>query len=277
MGTSVKPFEFPIWPGAAPGSEDWTQREQAGVVSPDMKVVRNVARPTLTAYLPDPAVATGTAVVVCPGGAFHFLAIEHEGTDVAGWLVERGIAAFLLRYRVLPTAVDDAAFDRQFRANMADRDVLWSRTREAREMGVADGQQAIRVVRRRAAEWGVTPNRIGVMGFSAGGYVTLGVATGYDAESRPDFAAPIYAAPYESAIPADAPPLFVALASDDDMAVRGSVPLYQAWREAGHPVELHVFARGGHGFGMRRKGLPSDRWIELFGAWLAGEGFGPAD
>ena len=273
MDSRAQPIVIPLWPDGAPGSEGWTQREKTGFTSPDIPIRRNVARPTLAVYLPDPAVATGTAVVVCPGGAFHFLADEHEGTEVAAWLVERGIAAFLLRYRVVPTAADDATFQREFRESMADRERLWELTREARGMGVADGLQAIRTVRRRAAEWGVAPNRIGVMGFSAGGYVTLGVATGYDAESRPDFAAPIYAAPRESAIPADAPPLFIALASDDDMAFKGNLPLCSAWREAGHSVEMHVFARGGHGFGMRRKGLPSDRWIELFGTWLAAEGF----
>lgn len=273
MSANHQPIVIPLWPDGAPGSEDWTQQEQDSTLSSGLKVVRNVARPTLTAYLPDPAVASGTAIVVCPGGAFHFLADEHEGTDVARWLVERGIAAFILRYRVVPTAPDDAAFQRQYQERMADRAKLMELTREARRMGVADGLQAMRLVRRRAAEFGVAPDRIGIMGFSAGGYVTLGVATQYDAASRPDFAAPIYAAPLQSDIPADAPPLFVALASDDEMAVRGSLPLYSAWREAGHSVEMHVFARGGHGFGMLHKGLPSDRWIETFGAWLEGEGF----
>ena len=276
MHASVQQLVVPIWPDAAPGSEGWNQQEITGFTNGDLKILRNVARPTITAYLPDPAVATGTAVVVCPGGAFHFLADEHEGTQVAEWLVKRGIAAFILRYRVVPTAADEETFQREFREAMADRERLWELTRDARAMGVADGQRAVRIVRQSAAEWGVAPNRIGIMGFSAGGYVTVGVATGYDAESRPDFAAPIYAAPYPNTVPADAPPLFTAFASDDEMAVRGTLPLYSAWREAGRRVEMHVFARGGHGFGMRKKGLPSDRWIELFSDWLAAEGFLPA-
>jgi len=113
------------------------------------------------------------------------------------------------------------------------------------------------------------------LALEAASTVTTGVATQYDAESRPNFAAPIYSAPWEvAAVPTDARPLFIALANDDQMAVDASVPLYTKWRAASHPAELHIYAKGGHGFGMLKKGLPSDHWIEHFGEWLRGEGFG---
>ena len=277
MDTAVRPIVIPLWPNGAPGSENWTQQEQetSGLPPLDIKVVRNIARPTVMAFLPNSAVATGTAVVVAPGGAFHFLAIEHEGLDVARWLNARGIAAFVLKYRVLETAVRDEDFLRELGEHMADRNWLRERMPWIGGMAVADGQQAVRLVRRRASEWSIAPDRIGIMGFSAGGVVTTGVAAQYDAESRPDFAAPIYTAPWEvGTVPADAPPLFIALANDDQMAVDASVPLYTKWRAAGHPAELHIYAKGGHGFGMLKNNLPSDHWIERFGEWLVGQGFG---
>jgi acetyl esterase/lipase len=265
---------IPLWPDGAPGSEGWTHQECEGLLPPhDLPIVRNVTRPTLTAYLPPAAARSGTAAIVCPGGAFHFLAIAHEGTEVAAWLVERGIAAFVLRYRVVQTAERDEEFQTQLRDNMANREKMRELMGQVRGLAIADGRRAVQVVRERATEWGVRRDRIGIIGFSAGGTVASGVALQHDAASRPDFAAPIYGAPWEDvAVPADAPPLFLALASDDDMAVRTSLPLYSKWRDAGHPVELHIFSKGGHGFGMRKQGLPSDRWIDLFGEWLKAQG-----
>lgn len=274
MSDTVQSAVIPLWPDGAPELGASTTPERESLLPPhDLPIVRNVSRPTLTTYLPRASVATGTAVIVCPGGAFHFLAIAHEGTDVASWLVERGVAAFVLRYRVVPTAARDEDFQTQFRENMANREKMREIMGKVRKLAIADGQRAVQVVRERAGEWGVSPNRVGVIGFSAGGTVTSGVALQHDATSRPDFAAPIYGAPWEDvAVPADAPPLFLALASDDDMAVRTSLPLYSKWRDAGHPAELHVFSQGGHGFGMRKQGLPSDGWIDLFGAWLGAQG-----
>jgi acetyl esterase/lipase len=272
MTKAVLSAVLPIWPGAAPGSEDWTHHEQASHLPPhELPIVRNIVQPTLTVYLPEPAVATGTAAIVCPGGAFHFLAIEHEGTQVVEWLVTRGVAAFILRYRVLPTAVADDVFGDQMRATMADRPRFRQLVAPIRRMGAADGRQALALVRQRAADWRIDPQRIGLMGFSAGGYVTTAVALQHDPVSRPNFVAPIYTAPWDETaldVPSDAAPMFLALASDDDMAVGASLPLYQAWREAGHPVELHIFGAGGHGFGMRHQGIPADAWVERFGDWL---------
>lgn len=271
MSAVAEPTPILLWPEGAPGSESWTHEERKWVNPQDgAKVLRNVARPTLIPCLPDPSVANGTAVIVCPGGAFTFLAYEHEGTQVAEWLVERGIAAFILHYRVRPTAPSDDDFQRQMREDMSDRARFMELTKDARQFGVDDGKRALQIVRERAAEWGIAADRIGIMGFSAGGTVTLGVA--FDPDSRPDFAAPIYPAPWQAAVPADAPPLFLACASDDVMAVGTSLPLFSAWRDAGRSVELHIFSQGGHGFGMRERGLPSDHWIELFGNWLVGQG-----
>src|SRR6478672_11411021 len=199
MNVADQPPIIPLWPDGAPGSEGWAQQEQETLAPPPIgiRVVRNVTQPSLTAFLPDPAAATGAAVIICPGGAFHFLAIEHEGTEVAQWLNARGVAAFVLRYRLIETPVDDGALSQYMHQNLTDRDRFRQLMQVLRPLIVADGLQAVRLVRRRAAEWGIAPNRIGIMGFSAGGHLTTGVALGYDVDSRPDFAAPIYSSPYE--------------------------------------------------------------------------------
>jgi acetyl esterase/lipase len=238
------------------------------------RTVRNVTQPTLTVLLPHPSVAIGTAVIICPGGAFHSLAIDHEGMDVARWLSTRGVAAFVLKYRLLPTEVSDEDFQRRVEETLSDLNKMREVTRQIGPLAIADGQQAMKVVRQRASTWSIDPNRIGIMGFSAGGRVTIGVALEHDADSRPNFAAPIYGALWEDiTVPADAPPLFMALANDDELAVEPGLALYSAWRAAGHPVELHIYAQGGHGFGMRKQGLPADHWIDRFGEWLQIQGF----
>ena len=275
MNIADQPQIIPLWPNGAPGSEGWTQQEQETLAPPPIgiRVVRNVTQPTLTAFLPDRAAANRAAVIVCPGGAFHFLAIEHEGTQVAGWLNAHGIAAFVLRYRLIETAVDEEVFSRQVQKNLADQVTFQQRMRVLRPLITADGLQAVKLVRRHVAEWGIAPDRIGIMGFSAGGSVTTAVALEYDADSRPDFAAPIYSAPREDiSVPADAPPLFIAVAHDDVFAASASVPLYSAWSAAGRSAELHIYSKGGHGFGMYKQGLPSDHWIDQFGDWLQVQG-----
>jgi acetyl esterase/lipase len=270
FSASVRTMVIPIWPGGAPGSEDWTQQEEETVVPPDVKVVRNVTQPTLTAYLPDRSVANGTAVIVCPGGAFHLLAIDKEGTDVARWLNARGVAAFVLRYRLIRTG---DRFPAEVGENLRDRDKMAALRAALQPLILADGQQAVRAVRQRAGQWGLAPDRIGMIGFSAGGTVTVSVALEHDADSRPDFAGAIYGAPrQEIHIPADAPPLFILCADDDAMASPASVRLYSDWKAAGHPVELHIYSKGGHGFGMQKQDLPSDTWIERFGDWLGAQG-----
>jgi acetyl esterase/lipase len=257
---------IPLWPGAAPGSESWSWEEKEVVGPQDaIRRVSNVVRPQLIAFLPEAALATGTAVVVCPGGGFRWLAIDYEGIDAAKWLNSLGVAAFVLKYRLIRTG-DDGEKDA---ATMAER------RKATIPLAVADGQQAIRVVRSHAAEWGLARDRIGIMGFSAGGYVAAAVAMGHDAGSRPDFAAPIYpGTPEEVTAPPDAPPLFLAAADDDKtVPTRNHIlRLYTAWNTAGKPVEMHIYARGGHGFGMRKGGLPANAWIDRFREWLQTQG-----
>jgi acetyl esterase/lipase len=274
--TTQQPQVIPLWPAGAPGSENWMQQEQETVIPPSLKVVRNVTQPTLTAYLPDPAIANGelaagAAVIVCPGGAFHFLSIDMEGTDVARWLNARGVAAFVLKYRLICTGDDFPAVVWQ---NLNDENKMAALMKPIAPLVIADGQQAVRLVRQHAATWGIAPDRIGIMGFSAGGMVTANVAMLHDADSRPDFAAPIYSAGWEDVpVPVDAPPLFILCADDDDMATTNSIRLYRDWKAAGHSAELHIYSKGGHGFGMNKHDLPCDTWIERFGDWLQAQGF----
>lgn len=268
---------FPVWPGSPPGTEVTGTAEQimpAPMGQPG-RWVRNVEVPTLTAFLPDSSDATGTAVVVAPGGGNLFLSIDSEGYDLARWLARRGVVAFVLRYRVRPTPREDGAFmeavRRMFTGLEGGEDAGGARAPWPH--GADDGRQAIRVVRERAGRWGIDPDRIGIVGFSAGGLVVNDVAVDHDVESRPDFAASIYAgASGPIAVPDDAPPLFIAWAVDDSLMRGRMLPLFTAWRDAGRPVELHAYESGGHGFGMRVQDLTSDRWIDALGAWMAQHG-----
>jgi acetyl esterase/lipase len=284
--------EIPIWPGRAPGS-DWTQDEIDYTVSwpnptsplrTHWKMVRNVSTPTLTIYLPKRSKANGTGIVICPGGGYRFLSWESEGTELAEWLAAHGTAAFVLKYRLVSTPVAPEEFNEAIKRFFVSLDqataggrVLTS-LKEAvadpesltvERFAAADGRQAVKVVRQHAAEWNLLPNRIGIMGFSAGAYITVAVALEHDAESRPDFAGAIYGGEVEGhTIPTDAPPLFILVAQDDQFAARIDEKLYADWRAAGHSVELHVFAKGGHGFGMTKQNLPVDLWVDLFGRWI---------
>ncbi len=214
--------------------------------------------------------------------------VDYEGYTMARWLARQGVTAFVLRYRVAHTPDNDAdmpAFMQQLMIDLGHPNQTdvgpptgTPAMEEARLWGEEDGRQAIRYVREHAAEFGVDPHRIGIAGFSAGGGVTMGAVMQHDAQSRPDFAAPIYAA-YRTAtpVPADAPPLFIALADDDNLvAPIAGARLYEAWHMAGKSAELHIFDKGGHGFGMNQQNLPSDAWIGLFKTWLANQGFLPS-
>jgi acetyl esterase/lipase len=250
-------------------------------------------------------------VIVAPGGGWRILAWEHEGTDLASWLIERGYTAFLLKYRLMGTPADPAEFARvseETSKQLADRfaagelpksldDVIRNplltaaqnaanndgrralalirdpRLTTAQNTANNDGRRALALVRERAADWGVKPERVGMIGFSAGAFVTADVAI--DPGGPPlAFAAPIYGGTTGGRpVPNDAPPFFSAVTEDDRLLLRSVQQLYLDWSKAGRPAEFHVFARGGHGFGMARQGLPVDRWIDLFGEWLADQGF----
>ncbi len=284
MRVSGQQMVIPVWPGVAPGSESWTQKE-VEYLNGKQKMVRNVVAPTLTAYLPERAKATGTAVVICPGGGFHFLSWDSEGIEVAKWLQARGVAAFVLKYRLLNTGATEGEFQRHLgflfgrKSTTPDGKEIVPTPQEETErkaipdLAAADGRQAIRVVRQRASEWGIAPDRIGILGFSAGGAVTMGVVMDPTADSHPNFAAPIYGGSTGNApVPADAPPLFILVANDDVGASVGSARLYSEWKTAGKSAELHIYSKGGHGFGMNKRGLPVDSWIERFGDWLDVQG-----
>ncbi|MEO6724968.1 MAG: alpha/beta hydrolase [Blastocatellia bacterium] len=263
-----------LYPGTAPGSEKWTHQEKE-YFSPiwNTQVVTNVVNPTLTLYAPDSATANGTAVIICPGGGFHALSINSEGVDVAKWLAAKGVTAFVLKYRLVPTGEDGV---KELMGKMGNPRKFDEDNAAVVPMAVADGLAAVSYVRKHAADFGITPNRIGLMGFSAGGTITASVLFQYSAESRPDFAAPIYAymgAVKEAPVPADAPPLFVLAATDDQLGLApDSVRLYSKWLTSKKPAELHLYSKGGHGFGMRKQNLPSDQWIERFGDWLGLQG-----
>jgi acetyl esterase/lipase len=265
---------IPLYSGLPPGSEGWTQVERE-YFSPVWKsqVVGNVVKPSLTVFLPAADKATGTGVVIAPGGGFIALSISNEGTDVAKWLAARGVAAFVLRYRLAPSG-DDAAAD--FGRLMRTPGAFEKETGPVIPFGIADGRAAMAYVKSHATEFGVMPDRVGLMGFSAGGTIVAGVAFDHTAESRPAFLVPVYAftSPVKmETVPADAPPMFIVAATDDDLGLAPqSVALYSRWIAARKPAELHMYTKGGHGFGMRAQNIPTDTWIERFGDWLGQQG-----
>lgn len=249
-----------IWPGVAPGSEGWTYKERAFDDTPLGPIVQNVVTPTLNAYLPEPGKATGAAVIVAPGGAFVSLVIELQGTGIARWFQERGVAAFVLKYRLLER-IDGAP--------------LPSNMDEAGKYGMADGIQALKVLRERATEFGIAPDRIGFVGFSAGAMVASAALLHPDAAARPSFAALLYGGPFGvmPSIPEQLPPTFLAWAQDDAVALILIERFHDALRSAGHRPEVHVYSNGGHGFALEQQGASSDRWIEQLYLWIEAEGF----
>ena len=259
-----------LWPGVAPGSEQRNQPETT-LGSGDLRRTVNVTTPTLTAYMPEPSTATGTAIIIAPGGGFIFLGAE--GDDVAKWLVARGIAAFVLKYRTVQLKGENEeqlnkSGDARFGAQLRDHALI----AEDGKYGVADGIQAVKVVRAHAAGWGISPNRLVFMGFSAGGMITE--LTAIRPDSRPDYAAPIYGATFPDVppIPQGLPPFYMAMAQDDTLAGPYIVGFYEALKAAGYKPEFHIYSSGGHGWGLRRQGKASDHWIEDFYNWLEAQG-----
>ena len=256
-----------------PNSEglDWKEQEGTFKMPDGAEMVSNVVKPTLTAFLPEPQKANGTALIIAPGGGFHFLAINNEGNHLAEWCVEQGIAAFVLRYRLVPTGENPM---QEFMAKLQESQEKMDREMSpVIELAKADGRAAIEYVRSHASEFNVKTDQIGIIGFSAGGTVAGAAALEYtSADNRPDFAAPIYPALHvvnTDKMPADPMPLFMAVTSDDVFGFQTlCIKLYDQWNAAQAPIELHIYERGGHGFGMRKQAAPSDQWIEAFAAWL---------
>lgn len=237
---------------------------------------RNVTIATLTPYLADPAKATGAAVIVTPGGGFRTLSMENEGSDVAKALAERGVSAFVLKYRLNQTPAAMPDFERSMREMFtaaAARPPQLSAQSAAESLApqLADARAAFALVRSRAGEWNVDPDRIGMVGFSAGAMLTMVTALAGE-DAKPAFLGNIYGPLGATTVPADAPPLFVALAVDDPLFANTGFGLIESWRAAGRPVEFHYYEQGGHGFGMYPKETTSTGWFDAFVRWIGMHG-----
>ncbi len=265
---------LPVWPGAAPGAVanppaevDTTTAKDGLVAGKPVVRLGNVSSPTLTLYTPT-GHNTGAAVVVFPGGGYHILAIDLEGTEVCDWLNSIGVNCVLLKYRV----PDSGPYPKSPAA-------------------LQDAQRALGLVRQHAAEWGIDSNRVGVLGFSAGGHLAAAISTHYDQRlydpidaadklsCRPDFAVVVYPgylalekedfAPNHDIQPtANTPPTFIVQAEDDPVHVENAVVYFMALKNSKVPAELHVYAQGGHGYGLRRTALPVTTWPQSVETWL---------
>jgi dienelactone hydrolase len=268
-----------LWEGKAPGSEQWTHQEVITSSANGIATIRDVVDPSMTAYLPDSSTSNGIAVIVCPGGAFRALSWESEGVAVARRLNKHGIAAFVLKYRLLKTGQGRMSFSMpgigtklQIKNANANPDPNNEELNNVIKLAISDGQQAIRLVRQNAKKWNINPSKIGIMGFSAGGGVVVGTALLNDPAGYPDFLVSLYGpSQFDVTVPANAPPLFIAVAANHKPVSMGCVALYTVWNEAGKPAELHVYSKGS--FGLGGKGLPSDAWFDRFLEWLKAEGF----
>jgi acetyl esterase/lipase len=256
-----------LWASGAPGSEGKTAPETVVVNAEGERIVSTIHQPSITPYLPRPAIATGAAVIIAPGGGHYQLSIDHEGYDVAKWLSGHGVAAFVLKYRLAKEKGSTYS---------VDGDEL------------ADIQRAIRMVKSRAAEWKIDPARVGVMGFSAGGELAVMASTRYDdgkagaadaidrESSKPAFQALLYPGlPKDFKLTKDTPAAFLLCGAEDRENISQGLPeFYLAMRKAGVSAELHVYAGVGHGFGLRWSNQGSvSEWPQLFLAWLETKGF----
>jgi acetyl esterase/lipase len=270
--------QIPIWPGAAPDGQPVPGPETLA-----RGAVTNVTRPTMTVYAPRGA-NSGAAVVVIPGGGFQILAIDLEGTEVCDWLTSKGVTCVLLKYRV-------PSVPYVWRCDCRPHNLTTS------VPSLEDVQRTLRLVRFHAAQWHVDPHKVGVIGFSAGGYLVAEISTNFkrrlyspvdtaDRESaRPDFAMPIYPGHLATddgrlnpnvPVTRDTPPTFLVQAEDDNVdGVEQSLVYYAALKNAGVPVEMHLYARGGHAFGLRPTPFPISGWPRLAEAWLQAIGMLP--
>jgi len=271
---------LPLYPGAAPGSEDSKAAEVWDRMNDGQPVVRNVTHPTITPLLPSPDKATGAAVIVAPGGGFQILSMKNEGWAVAKWLADHGVAAFVLKYRPNETPEDEKAFVAAVATMMASASsAMASPNASEREAwlptdprATADALQALKIVRANAVKWRIDPQRVGMMGFSAGAIATLDATLTVDAASRPSFVGYIYGPASEIIVPADAPPMFVAGAMDDPLFALTGIGIVEKWRARGRPVELHAYETGGHGFGAGKPGTTTTMMLPEFLAWMQANG-----
>ena len=264
---AADPPTVPLWAGGAPGAEGRPSDPAVRVTDTGERVVSKVHNPSLVVYQPEAAKATGAGVIIAPGGGHREMWTDHEGHNVAKWLAERGVAGFVLLYRLAREEGSPYTIEGE---------------------SLADTQRAIRLVRSRAQEWRVDPARVGVMGFSAGGELAALAAMRYDGglpeasdpvekmSSKPAFQALIYPAiPREPALNSLQPPAFLACGENDRRNISQGLPeLYLQMKQAGMSAELHVYAGVGHGFGLRERNKgPSGQWIARFHEWLGANGW----
>lgn len=263
-----------VWPGTAPGQHEELKERllDANKGKSPFARLTDVSHPTLSVYRPAPEADTHAAILICPGGAYQILAIEHEGTEVAAWLNSIGVTGVILKYRV-PARKDQPRY-------LAP---------------LQDAQRAMSLVRSKAAQWNIDPKRIGILGFSAGGHLAAAVSTNFDRRQyqafdevdkvscRPDFAVLVYPAYLvegaglapEIRVTPQTPPVFFAHAADDRISPENSIRMFLALKQAAVPAELHVFASGGHGFGLRPSEHTSAAWPRLCEAWMRARGLLP--
>jgi len=241
------PSEIPLYPGAAPGSEKWDWEEKSATTPNGLPIVTDVVKPVLLHYPAEKAKAVGSAMIVAPGGGFRALMMSYEGADIARRLNAMGVDAFVLKYRLVHNAPGAPARE------------------EVVKLAADAGRKAVQLVREKAGEFGYRPDRVGMIGFSAGGMVTSEALFG-PKETRPDFVALIYGIREIKAIPDPAPPLFLAVAADDAGFVARTVDLFTAYRKAKGQAELHVFQAGAHGF--VNKGGGADHFMDRLEEWL---------
>jgi acetyl esterase/lipase len=280
---AAEPLVVDLWPGKTPGDvgikgQEASRIHKSPLVGPT-RLITNVTRPTLTIYPPPRDKNTGTAMVICPGGGYWDLYWELEGEEVAAWLNSLGMTGIILKYRC-PRRPGDVRGEPPLGPQL-------------------DAQRAVRLVRSRAAEWGIDPKRIGMVGFSAGGHLALATATGFakrlyepidavdEVSCRPDFAVLCYSGYLKAKdkdeiwpglqIPANTPPILLAHASDDKESYGGSNAensafMYVALKRAGIPAELHIYATGDHDFGVRQNEKLPSSWTHLCVNWLRSQG-----
>lgn len=269
---AAEPFTLSVWPGKVPGEtgdigEEKFQPPRAK--GKPVKRLSNVTKPTITVYRPEKEQGTGVAVLICPGGGYNILAWDLEGTEVADWLNSIGVTGIVLKYRV-PRRKD----------------------REKQDAPLQDAQRAMSLVRKHADKWGIDSKRIGILGFSAGGHLSAAASTNFDQRHydsidevdsiscRPDFAVLVYPAyltsddglASEIRVTGETPPTFLAHASDDGISSENSIAMYLALKKAKVPAELHIYASGGHGFGLRPSENPASNWPQRCEQWMRSRG-----
>jgi len=272
IATPAQPDAIELGTGPLPG----TSAREAWHSQYGSMFARNVTVATLTPFLPDPAKATGAAVIVAPGGGFRTLSMENEGWDVAKALAARGVAAFVLKYRLNPTPEAMPAFEQSMREMFSGVARTAPRMDPQQAIAgiapqIADARAAFALIRKRAGEWHVDPDRVGMIGFSAGAMLTLGTTLA-GGDAKPAFIGLIYGPLSPVTVPADAPPAFVALAADDPFFANGGFGLIESWKAAKRPVEFHLYEQGGHGFGMYPKETTSTGWFDAYARWLGMHG-----